>query len=80
MQNFPAETIVKELRFKDWNEMDLENNLIQSHPDLEPELVAVAELITPLPPEIVPSEEFVKRTRLQLLQLPNETGSSRKAA
>ena len=80
MQNYSVETMVKELRFKDWNEMELEDNVIQTQPDLEPELVAVAELIKPLPPEIVPSQEFVERTRLQLLQLPNETGSSRKAA
>ena len=80
MQNYSVETIDKELRFKDWNEMELEDKVIQTHPNLEPELVAVAELIKPLPPEIVPSQEFVERTRLQLLQLPNETGSSRKAA
>ena len=80
MQNYSVETIDKELRFKDWNEMELEDKVIQTQPNLEPELVAVAELIKPLPPEIVPSQEFVERTRLQLLQLPNETGSSRKAA
>lgn len=81
MQNFPTETNGKELRCKDWNEMDLEDNVIQTFPELEAELAAVAELIKPLPPEIRPSQEFLERTRLQLLQLPNETGSSsRKAA
>lgn len=81
MQNFPTETNGEESCFKDWNEMDLEHNVIQSHLELEAELAAVAELIKPLPPEIRPSQEFVERTRLQLLQLPNETkSSSRKAA
>ena len=81
MQYFPTETNGKELRCKDWNEMDLEDDVIQTFPELEAELAAVAELIKPLPPEIRPSQEFMERTRLQLLKLPNETGtSSRKAA
>jgi hypothetical protein len=82
MERAASETKGRKQRFKGWNKMDLEEDkVIQSYPELEAEIIAVAELIKPLSPEIRPSKEFVERTRLQLLALPAEAGSSsRKAA
>jgi hypothetical protein len=44
-------------------------------------LLEVASKIQPLPADVKPSEEFLKRTRLQILQLPgNQRSSARRAA
>ena len=46
------------------------------------ELEVVAARIRPLPREVTPSPEFMSRTRLRLLQLPQESAieGSRRAA
>jgi hypothetical protein len=44
-------------------------------------LLEVASKIQPLPADVKPSDEFLKRTRLRILQLPgNPRSSARRAA
>jgi hypothetical protein len=45
-----------------------------------PELEVVAAKIRPLPENVIPSDEFLKRTRLRLLQLAPKDTESRQAA
>lgn len=61
--------------------MELEN-LATRRTENEESLLEVTAWIRPLPQEVEPSPEFLRRTRLQLLKLPNEsaTPSQRQAA
>ncbi len=46
----------------------------------EEELTQVASLIQPLPDNVIPSEEFMRRTRMRLLKLKGKSESSRQQA
>lgn len=46
----------------------------------DPELEALAARIRPLPPEIVPSQQFVASMRLRILQLTDLPTNIRRAA
>lgn len=46
----------------------------------EKDLTEVASLIRPLPDNVIPSDEFMRRTRLRLLKLKAEPQSSGQAA
>lgn len=46
----------------------------------ERELTEVASLIRPLPENVIPSDEFLRRTRMRLLKLESKPQSSGQAA
>ncbi len=46
----------------------------------ETELTEVASLIRPLPDNVIPSDEFLRRTRMRLLKLESKPQSSGQAA
>ena len=46
----------------------------------EKDLTEVASLIRPLPENVIPSDEFMRRTRLRLLKLDAKSGASGRQA
>jgi hypothetical protein len=49
--------------------MEQQDEFTMKRNDVEAALTQVASLIRPLPANVVPSEEFMRRTRLRLLKL-----------
>lgn len=48
--------------------------------EMEKDLTEVASLIRPLPDNVIPSDEFMRRTRMRLLKLESKPQSSGQAA